>query len=179
MIKSIKHLFFACLILSFSACGYNKLVDYEENIGKSWSEVANAYDNRANVVAAFTKGLKTNAASGNKTEVQEIEKLLAEVEKIEISEKSLSPAVIEEFIKKQDELSKVLRTAMDASDIDISLVEKLELAHNKIRMSRRKFNSTVSEYNTYKRQFPQNVTAGSMGFDNYEPLKMDEGARKL
>lgn len=178
MSKSIKYLFYSFLIISFSSCGYNKLVDYEESVNQKWSVVATAYTERADAVADFLRSIKANATV-DKKQLSELEKTLSAIESLDIPKESISPEAIDKFMKKQDELSNVLRNVMGESGIDNNAVNKFEAVHNKIRNARRKFNDSVSEYNTYKRQFPQNMTSGPMGFDNYEPLKVDEGSRKL
>ncbi len=179
MHKIIKYITFTFLIFSISSCGYNKLVDHEENIQKSWSTVATAYGERGDAAAAFLSELKKADTPTTPKQLNELEKAIKAIEAIDISDESISASDIDDFMKKQDELSDILRKVMSVRGAGAFKSEQLELSQNKIRVARKKFNETVAEYNTYKRQFPQNVTAGPMGFDNYEPLKVDKGGRKL
>lgn len=176
--KKLKYLLLVFMLINLSSCGYNKLVDYEEAIQKSWSEVENSYDKRADAVTKFIVSFKQNENT-NKSDVLTLEKSLNAIKDLVIPEDALSPSEIEKFMEKQEELSEILRTVLSKGGLNTERVSAIEKVHNGIRQSRKKFNETVATYNTYKRQFPQNVTAGPMGFDNYEPLKIDEGSRRL
>ena len=68
----------------------------------------------------------------------------------------------------------VLRT--QANQNFLELQAQLEGTENRISVERTRFNETVQDYNTYIRQFPNNIYAGFFDFDKRPMFEADEGA---
>ena len=50
---------------------------------------------------------------------------------------------------------------------------------NRIAVERMRYNERVQEYNTSRRQFPSNITAGIFGFKEYPLFEAPESARQV
>src|SRR5690606_21221482 len=65
-----------------------------------------------------------------------------------------------------------------ANENFIRLQDELTETENRISVSRRDYNESVTTYNTYIRRFPQLVTAKVIGADRKEQFEAEEGARQ-
>src|SRR3546814_3470588 len=59
--------------MSFSSCGYNTLVDLEENVKGKWAQVENAYQRRADLIPNLVNTVKGAANFEQETLTQVIE----------------------------------------------------------------------------------------------------------
>jgi LemA protein len=58
------------------------------------------------------------------------------------------------------------------------LMDELAGTENRLAVERMRYNERVQEYNTARRQFPANVTAGIFGFKEYSLFKAPPEATK-
>ena len=65
-----------------------------------------------------------------------------------------------------------------ANENFIRLQDELTETENRISVSRRDYNETVAEYNTYIRRFPAVLTAKVIGADRRETFEAPESARQ-
>ena len=59
------------------------------------------------------------------------------------------------------------------------LQDELAGSENRIAVERRRYNDAVRVYNTNVRQFPNNLMAGSFGFNSREYFEADEAAQEV
>ena len=59
------------------------------------------------------------------------------------------------------------------------LQDELAGSENRIAVERRRYNDAVRVYNTNVRQFPNNLMAGSFGFNSREDFEADEAAQEV
>ena len=59
------------------------------------------------------------------------------------------------------------------------LQDELAGSENRIAVERRRYNDAVRVYNTNVRQFPNNLMAGTFGFDSREYFEGDEAAQEV
>ena len=59
------------------------------------------------------------------------------------------------------------------------LMDELSGTENRISVERMRYNERVQEYNTQRRRFPSNVTAGIFGFKEYPVFNAPPEAEKV
>jgi LemA protein len=59
------------------------------------------------------------------------------------------------------------------------LMDELSGTENRIAVERMRYNEAVQAYNTSRRRFPSNVTAGIFGFEEYPLFDAPEGAEAV
>jgi LemA protein len=59
------------------------------------------------------------------------------------------------------------------------LSDELAGTENRIAVERMRYNERVQAYNTQRRQFPANLTAGIFGFKEYPFFKAPEAAKQV
>ncbi|MGQ0733144.1 MAG: LemA family protein [Acidobacteriota bacterium] len=64
-----------------------------------------------------------------------------------------------------------------SSETFARLMDELAGTENRIAVERMRYNERVQEYNTARRQFPSNITAGVFGFDAYPLFEAPEAAK--
>jgi len=185
--RNLRYLLFGLIIsVTFSSCGYNKLVTYQEEVGAQWANVENAYQRRADLIPNLVKTVKANAEYEQKT-LQAVIDARANATKMTLNVDQLDEASIAKFNKVQGELSSTLNRLLatfenypnlKATKGFGSLMAQLEGSENRIAVERRKFNKSVQQYNQFRRQFPQNLSAGMFGFNEKAYFEAEEGAEK-
>jgi LemA protein len=145
------------IALSFSSCGYNSLVNLEENVKGKWAQ-----ETLTQVIEARAKATSVTVDPSN-----------------------LSPEAIQEFQKSQDALSQSLGRLLvsverypelKANQNFLELQAQLEGTENRISTERRAFNEATQEYNSSVRRFPNNITAGIFGFKQKGYFTAEAGA---
>src|SRR5690606_5411461 len=82
--------------MSFSSCGYNTLVDLEENVEGKWAQVENAYQRRADLIPNLVKTVKGAADFEQETLTQVIE-ARAKATSVTVDPENLTPEAIQQF----------------------------------------------------------------------------------
>lgn len=169
---------------SFSSCGYNTLVNLEENVKGKWAQVENAYQRRADLIPNLVNTVKGAADFEQETLTQVIE-ARAKATSVTVDPSNLSPEAIAEFQQSQDALSQSLGRLLvsverypelKANQNFLELQAQLEGTENRISTERRAFNEATQEYNSAVRRFPNNIMAGMFGFKQKGYFTADAGA---
>lgn len=170
--------------LFLSGCGYNKMVDLEEQVGSQWSQVENVYQRRADLIPNLVNTVKAYAEHEQETLTGVIE-ARSKATSVNIDPNNLTPEAIEQFNQAQEGLSSALSRLMvvverypelKANQNFLDLQAQLEGTENRIAVERRKFNEVTQSYNSYIRKFPQLIYAGMLGFDKKNYFEAREGA---
>lgn len=165
---------------------YNKMVNYEESVNKSWSDVENQYQRRADLIPNLVNTVKGYADFEQETLTQVIE-ARAKATSINITAENLNEQTLAQFQQAQDGLSSALSRLMvvvekypdlKANQNFLELQAQLEGTENRIAVERRKFNDETRTYNTYIRRFPANIFARFYGFEEKPYFEAAEGAEK-
>ena len=178
----------AIAVLFFMMFGgvYNKLVAKEEGVTGAWAQVENVYQRRADLVPNLVNTVKGFAA-------QEKDVLLGVVEaRAKASQMNINagdivndPQAMQRFQKVQGQLSSALSRLLvtverypelKSSQNFLALQTQLEGTENRIAVERRRFNEAARNFNTFRRQFPNNILAGMYGFQKKAYFEADEGA---
>jgi LemA protein len=174
------------LTLSFSSCGYNTLVDKEENVKGKWAQVENAYQRRADLIPNLVNTVKGAANFEQETLTQVIE-ARAKATSVTVDPTNLTPEAIQEFQSSQDALSQSLGRLLvsverypelKANQNFLDLQVQLEGTENRISTERRAFNEATQDYNATVRRFPNNIMAGIFGFKQKGYFTAEAGADK-
>ena len=172
--------------LSFSSCGYNSLVNQEENVKGTWAQVENAYQRRADLIPNLVNTVKGAANFEQETLTQVIE-ARAKASSVTVDPANLTPEAIQQFQQSQDALSQSLGRLLvtverypelKANQNFLELQAQLEGTENRISTERRAFNEATQAYNSSVRRFPNNITAGLFGFEQKGYFTAEAGAEQ-
>lgn len=183
-----KILFFLTLIagLFLSGCGYNKMVELEEQVASQWSQVENVYQRRADLIPNLVNTVKGYAEHEQETLARVIE-ARSKATSVNVNPDNLNPQSIERFNQAQEGLSSALSRLMvvverypdlKANQNFRDLQAQLEGTENRIAVERRKFNEVTQTFNAYIRKFPQLIYAGWFGFEKKDYFEAQGGAEK-
>lgn len=183
--KHIK-LLFALIATSFllSSCGYNSIIEKDEQIGAKWADVETQYQRRADLIPNLVNTVKGYADFEKETLTGVIE-ARSKATSINISADDLSPENIKKFEAAQKNLSGALSRLLvsverypelKANQNFLDLQAQLEGTENRISVARKNFNEAVKSYNTYIRKFPRNIYAGWFDFEKKTYFESAEGS---
>jgi LemA protein len=167
-----------------SGCGYNKMVDMEEQVASQWSQVENVYQRRADLIPNLVNTVKGYASHEQETLTSVIE-ARAKATSVNVNPDNLSAQSLEQFNQAQEGLSSALNRLMvvverypdlKANQNFLDLQAQLEGTENRIAVERRKFNEVTQVYNAYIRKFPQLIYAGWFGFEKKDYFEAQQGA---
>ena len=170
----------------FSSCGYNKMVQLDEQTKSQWSQVENVYQRRADLIPNLVNTVKGYAAHEQET-LEGVIEARSKATTVNIDPAKLTPESIQQFNQAQDGLSSALSRLMvvverypdlKANQNFMDLQAQLESTENRISTERRRFNEVTQSYNAYIRKFPQVIYAGWFGFDKKTYFEAQQGAEK-
>jgi LemA protein len=170
----------------FSSCGYNKMVEMDEQVTSQWAQVENVYQRRADLIPNLVNTVKGYAAHESET-LEGVIEARSKATSINIDPKNLTPETIQQFNQAQEGLSSALSRLMvvvesypdlKANQNFLDLQAQLEGTENRITVERQKFNQTTQTYNAYIRKFPQVIYAGWFGFEKKTYFEAQQGAEK-
>lgn len=174
--------FFA--VLSLSSCGYNSMVQLDEQVTAQWGQVENVYQRRADLIPNLVASVKGAANFEQKT-LTDVTEARAKASSIQVDPTNLTPETIAQFQAAQGQLGqslgRLLATVeaypeLKANQNFLELQSQLEGTENRITVERQKFNDVTQTYNSKIRTFPNNLTAGMFGFKQKGYFKADAGA---
>lgn len=165
----------------------NTLVDKDEAVRASWSQVENAYQRRADLIPNLVETVK-GAANFEQSTFTQISEARARAGSIQATPELLEdPAKFRQFEEAQRQLgaglSRLLATAEAYPDLKANanfrdLQAQLEGTENRIAVERRRFNETVSAFNVSVRRFPGSLAAALFGFSQKSYFQADAGAEQ-
>jgi LemA protein len=170
----------------FSSCGYNKMVEMDEQVTSQWAQVENVYQRRADLIPNLVNTVKGYAAHEQETLTGVIE-ARSKATSVNIDPSKLNPETIQQFNQAQEGLSSALSRLMvvverypdlKANQNFRDLQAQLEGTENRIAVERKKFNETTQKYNAYIRKFPQLIYSGWFGFEKKTYFEAQQGAEK-
>ncbi len=164
----------------------NNLVQKEEAVKGSWSQVQNVYQRRMDLIPNLVSTVKGYAEHERST-LQSVVEARNQATKVDLSSALNDPQKFAQLKKAQDSLGGALSRLMvvvekypdlKANENFRDLQVQLEGTENRIAVERRRFNEVVQEFNSYIRYFPQSIVAGMKGMMAKTYFEADVGASK-
>jgi LemA protein len=186
MKKLVLGIFAMFAIASLSSCGYNSSVELDEKVKSQWGEVQNQYQRRADLIDNLVATVK-GAANFEKETLTQVIEARAKATSIQVDPSKLTPETLDKFQASQGQLSQALGKLMvvserypelKANQNFLELQAQIEGTENRIAVARRDFNTSVQEYNTNIRKFPNNMFSGMFGFQQKGSFAAEAGAEK-
>ena len=163
----------ALVALSAAGCGYNDVIDHDEQVKGSWAEVQNQYKRRADLVPNLVSTVKASGQFEQDTLTKVVE-ARSKVAGLKVDASTIDdPEKLKKFEAAQNELSGSLSRllvvaeqypTLKATDGYRDLQAQLEGTENRITVARNKYIKTVEQYNVLARSFPNNLTAMVFGY---------------
>ena len=149
-----------------SGCSYNRFVSQEEGIKAQWAQVENQLQRRNDLIPNLVETVKGYA--------QQERDVFGQI--ADSRAKLAGARTPEDQIKAANEQSAALARLLVISENYPQLrsnesfnrlMDELSGTENRIAVERMRYNERVQEYNTSRRRFPSNITAGIFGFKEY------------
>ena len=173
--------------LTLSGCGYNTLQVKDEAVTAAWSEVQNQYQRRADLVPNLVNVVKGYAKHEEQV-LTEVTQARANVAGLKVDKEVLEdPALFQKYQEAQAQmtgaLSRLIAVSENYPDLKADeqfrdLQVQLEGTENRIAVARNRYISTVQDFNSYARQFPQVMTAKVIGMDTKPNFSAEQSAQK-
>ena len=164
----------------------NRMVGMEENVNKSWGNVENVYQRRADLIPNLVNTVKGYAEHETST-FEAVVNARAKATSITVNPENMTAQQLKEFQQAQNEVGGALGRLiaisesypeLKANENFKELQAQLEGTENRIAVERRNFNEDASKFNTYIRKFPQSIIAGMRNFEKKPYFEAEEGANK-
>lgn len=173
--------------LTLSGCGYNTLQVKDEAVTAAWSEVQNQYQRRTDLVPNLVNVVKGYAKHEEKV-LTEVTQARANVAGLKVDKEVLEdPALFQKYQEAQAQmtgaLSRLIAVSENYPDLKANeqfrdLQVQLEGTENRIAVARNRYITTVQDFNSYSRQFPQVMTAKVIGMDTKPNFSAEQSAQK-
>ncbi|MDV2487378.1 LemA family protein [Acinetobacter johnsonii] len=173
--------------LTLSGCGYNTLQVKDEAVTAAWSEVQNQYQRRADLVPNLVNVVKGYAKHEEQV-LTEVTQARANVAGLKVDKEVLEdPALFQKYQEAQAQmtgaLSRLIAVSENYPDLKANeqfrdLQVQLEGTENRIAVARNRYISTVQDFNSYARQFPQVMTAKVIGMDTKPNFSAEQSEQK-
>lgn len=168
----------------FSSCGYNTMVQLDEQTTSQWAQVENVYQRRADLIPNLVNTVKGYATHEQST-LEGVIEARSKATSVTIDPTNLTPESIQQFNQAQQGLSSALSKLMvvveaypdlKANQNFLDLQAQLEGTENRITVERQKFNDITMSYNAYIRKFPQIIYSGWFGFEKKAYFEAEAGS---
>jgi LemA protein len=151
----------------------NRLVQMEEQVSASWSEVENQLQRRSDLIPNLVNTVRGFAAQEEEvfTSIADARARLAGAQGVE--------ETAESYGELQSALSRLLVVVenypqLRSNENFIRLQDELAGTENRIAVARRRYNEAVRAFNTRVRMFPTSMIASQLGFEQKEYFEVDE-----
>ncbi|HET6340125.1 MAG TPA: LemA family protein [Polyangiales bacterium] len=159
-------------VLVFSGCGYNQVIDVDENVKATWAEVQNQYKRRSDLVPNLVKVVQ-GAANFERDTLTKVIEARASATSMKIDASTIDdPQKLQEFEAAQAKLSGALSRLLVVSENypDLKsnasfrdLQAQLEGTENRIAVARNRYIESVADYNKLVLRFPTSIGASLRG----------------
>lgn len=175
------------IVLLIGGCGsYNRLNTLKQQVDRSWADVQNVYQRRADLIPNLVRTVE-GAATFEKSTLTDVIKARQQVTNVKLDPTTAptDPQALQRFQQSQDALSGALSRLLvtverypelKANANFQALQTQLEGTENRIAVERRKYNESVQSYNTSVNSMPTRLYAGLFGFHPHPYFAAREGA---
>src|ERR687896_945046 len=181
MTRQIRSLVLMMLVLTAgmagSGCSYNRFVGQEEAIRAQWAQVENQLQRRNDLIPNLVETTK-GVAQQEKDVFGQIAESRAKLSGARSPEETMEAAN-----EQSTALARLLVVVENYPQLRSNesfnrLMDELAGTENRLAVERMRYNERVQEYNTSRRQFPSNITAGVFGFKEYPLFKAPPEAQR-
>jgi LemA protein len=177
MRSAIVVIFVGLMAAAASGCSYNRFVGQEEAIKAQWAQVENQLQRRSDLIPNLVE-----TAKGIAQQEKDVFGQIAE-SRAKLAGARTPEETIEAANQQSAALSRLLVIVENYPQLRSNesfnrLMDELSGTENRLAVERMRYNERVQEYNTARRQFPANVTAGIFGFKEYPLFKAPPEAQK-
>ena len=185
--KNLTLIIILVVIVLLGGCGcsgYNNMVQLDENVKGKFGNVQSEYQRRSDLIPNLVSTVK-GAANFETTTLTQVQEARSKATSIQINADNLTPEKLEQFQQAQAQISsslgRLIATAENYPDLKANqnfqnLQAQLEGTENRIKVSRNDFNSSVQDYNSNIRRFPNGLYAGAFGFKQRPYFEADKGS---
>ncbi len=160
------------VVPALGGCGYNEVIERDEDVKSTWAEVQNQYKRRADLVPNLVNVVKANASFEQET-LQKVVEARSKVASMQVDSSVIDdPQKLKQFEEAQQNLSGALSRLMvvvekypdlKASAAFRDLQSQLEGTENRVTVARKRYIDSVAEYNKVVQRFPSSIGAGMRG----------------
>jgi len=168
----------ALAALGSTGCSYNTFVSQDEAIKAQWAQVENQLQRRNDLIPNLVESVK-----GVTQQEQDVFGRIAD------SRAKLAGATTpEQRMQAANEQSAALARLLvivenypqlRSSETFNRMMDELAGTENRLAVERMRYNERVQDYNTLRRQFPSNITAGMFGFGEYPVFNAPPEAERV
>ncbi len=164
--------------IATSGCSYNRFVSQEEAIKTQWAQVENQLQRRNDLIPNLVETVK-GIAQQERDVFGQIAESRAKLAGAQTPEQTIQAAN-----EQSAALARLLVIVenypqLRSNEQFARLMDELSGTENRIAVERMRYNERVQEYNTARRQFPSNVTAGIFGFKEYPVFNAPPEAERV
>ena len=176
-------------VLTLSGCGYNQIQELDENVAARRADIEAELMRRNDLIPNLVATVEEAARFEEETfaRVAEARSGLTQARE-QMAQAVQGDAGAAELARASSAVGENLRLFLNvaveaypqltANRSFIALQDELTETENRIAVSRRDYNESVQQHNTYIRRFPQVLTAKVIGADRHEPFEAPESARQ-
>ena len=151
---------------ALSGCSDNTFVGQEESIKAQWAQVENQLQRRNDLIPNLVETVK-GIAQQERDVFGQIADSRAKLAGAQTTEQKIQAAN-----EQSTALARLLVIVenypqLRSNEQFARLMDELSGTENRIAVERMRYNERVQQYNTSRRQFPSNITAGIFGFKEY------------
>ena len=149
-----------------AGCSYNRFTTSEEAIKGQWAQVENQLQRRYDLIPNLVETVRGYAAHE-----KEVFQAVADA-RARLAGATTPVERVEGANQVESALARLLVVVENYPQLKADaqfarLMDELAGTENRLSAERMRFNDRVREYNTMRRRFPSNVTAGLFGFEEY------------
>lgn len=161
-----------------SGCSYNRFVAQEEAIKTQWAQVENQLQRRNDLIPNLVETTK-----GIAQQERDVFGQIAE-SRAKLSGAQTPQQTIQAANEQSAALARLLVVVenypqLRSNETFNRLMDELSGTENRVAVERMRYNERVQEYNTARRQFPSNITAGIFGFGEYPVFNAPPEAERV
>jgi len=181
MIRVNRHLAVGLALLAsvtVSGCSYNSFVRQEEALKTQWAQVENQLQRRNDLIPNLVETAK-GFAQQERDVFGQIADSRAKLAGATTPEQRIAAAN-----EQSSALARLLVIVENYPDLKSNqtfarLMDELAGTENRLAVERMRYNERVQEYNTSRRQFPANITAGIFSFKEYPLFEAPEATKQV
>ena len=177
-----RHLRLLPLLLLVTACGYNRIQELDERVNQQRANIDTELLRRNDLIPNLVATVDASAKFEKETQTQIAQARAGLTNATQQMQQAVQgKAAADELSKANaavtDQLSRFINISVEAyPDLKSSanfraLQDELTETENRLGVSRRDYNESVQQYNTYIRRFPAAITAKVTGAKRREPFE--------